>query len=441
MGTTAAAELSIPEATELWDAAGVLDARRDRHPLAALYGVDDPALASLLYTTSGYLSFDDPDAIIAALATAVSAAADEDDRPLWMLIVGSASGGKTEAVMMVERAAQAILSDVTLAGLLTQRPGKDRTGLLARLGDGCNAFAIVRDMSSLLSRGSGGGKGVSGTTQAGVFEALRDIYDGRYQRDMEGVSPRWEGRVTMLAAVTQAVDEVAPYIDKLGTRFTYFRLNDLTADQRRNVTAKVINRSGTDALRRQAQEQAEAVIIAARERLTTDQVEVDADTLALIQDCAEFVALGRVIVPRDFRGQVDGIPYHEEPGRITQQLLKLARALTALNVGPTKTRELIRRVAVSCLTAERARVLGALAGRAERLSTNALARELRLHRRVVRRALEDMEAVEFVNVELVGSPGAIDDEDDRARDTRARTWALTDQARAGVERIVGEDRP
>jgi hypothetical protein len=435
-GTTG--ELTLPEATYVWEASGCDDVPSGKHFLEVAYGVDDTALARLLYTTSGYLSFDDPDAIIASLATAVSAV-DDDDRPLWLLLVGSASGGKTEAVMMVERAAQAILGDVTLAGLLSQRPGKNRSGVLARLGDDCNAFTIIRDMSSLLSRGAGG-KSISGTTQSGVFEALRDIYDGRYQRDMEGVSPRWQGRVTVLAAVTQAVDEVAPYIDKLGTRFTYFRMNDLTADQRRSVTAKVINRSGTNALRRQAQAQAEVVIKQAQERLVSGRIEIEDETLTLIQDCAEFVALGRVIVPRDWRGQIDGIPYHEEPGRITQQLLKLARALVALNVGRAKTQELIRRVAVSCLVGERAKVLEGLAGRAERVSTNALARDLRLHRRVVRRALEDMATVEFVNSELANSTLLPDDgEDDRVHDTRARTWTLTEDARSGIERIMGGD--
>ena len=406
--------------------------------LQQAFGIEDKELLKLFHQVSLYLSFDDPDALLAAMATAISVE-DTDGEPLWLMLVGPSSGSKTETIRMVAKVADRQVSDLTLAGLLTQRPGKNgpgpRHGLLAQLGDDCNAFVTISDMSSLLGRGN-----ISGQTQTGVFEALRDIYDGAYQRQMDRVSPAWTGRITMLAAVTPAIDQMRTHAEALGPRWVYFRLQQLDDSQRALVGHTVANRTNLNEQRADVAEQVDAIIKRARHRLLGGGADLSDHIEQVVLKGANLATYGRATVPRDYRGQIEGEAHWEEPGRLTQQLLKLARGLAALGIGDEAVERVVRRAALSCMPSTRLAVLEVLAGQdaEEWLSTNQIATITKLHRLVARDALEDWASVAGQalverrikpprNGDLMPEP----DEDDESsrQDTRARQWRVAPNAR------------
>jgi hypothetical protein len=397
--------------------------------LRDVYGVGDEALAKLFFQIDSYLALDDVDSMLAVMACAVSVA-DADGEPLWLLLVGPASGSKTETIRATKRIADAQLSDITLAGLLSGRPPKgddpspSRSGLLSELGDDCNAFVTISDLSSLLGRNSGG----SGQPGTGVFEALRDVYDGTYTRTMDRCSPQWTGRITFVAAVTPAIDSYSGYADALGPRWAYFRLRQLSDERRKLVSRLVSERKDVELHRAAVQHAVRDIVVEARQRVaSTDVPEAVRDA---IESSAMLASYGRAAVPRDYQGRVVDVAYWEEPGRLVQQLTKLARGLIALGVGEDVAVRIARRAAMSCIPAARAQVLDAVTDGGWH-TTNAIAKAVGQKHLVVQRALEAWEAsgtVEMRVRDLSGVPGTEDNED-IGRDTRPREWRLSDDRR------------
>jgi hypothetical protein len=393
-----------------------------------LYGVESAELAKLFLTIQSYLHLDDTDALLAAMATAVSTA-DADRDPLWLMIVGPSSGSKTENIRMLEGVADSKQSDLTLAGLLTQRPKAEPSGLLSKLGNGCNAFVTVSDMSSLLNRG--GGK-MSGQATVGVFEALRDIYDGYFSRQMDQVETQWTGRLTLLAAVTPVIDQMRAHADALGTRWVYYRLAPIDPEQR-NAVAQMV--SGRKDLRQHRSDAARAVaslVTGARGRV--GGVLLSTATQEVVQHGADLAAYGRVVVPRDYRGFPDGIPHWEEPGRLTGQLDVMARALTALGIGEAAVQRIIRHSALSTMPQEMRLSLEQLVD-GEWTSTKAVADKGHIDRIVCRRALEGWAATGVVDERRRTVDGEVPLGED-SPDRRTREWCIDANRLPNVLKVV-----
>jgi len=168
-----------------------------------------PTIGDLLTGMRGYLAFADDAHVLFSLGVATAAHLDGD--PLWGLLVGSPSSGKTETLRCLDDLADEHLDEITAPRLLSWLPGKDPrpTGLLSRRQG--RVFATVADLSTLLASSDRGGRDQ-------LYSLLRRAYDGRVVREV-GNAPRplrWEGRLTLLAAVTPTVDNYASHSDALG---------------------------------------------------------------------------------------------------------------------------------------------------------------------------------------------------------------------------------
>jgi hypothetical protein len=140
------------------------------HPLRSTTSSSQNAnLAALLDALRGYLHLDDDGHVLFALAVAVSAKLDGD--PLWAMIIGPSSGGKTETLRMVDALADERVDELTAASLLSWSKGKNPrpTGILTRVGD--PAFVTVADFSTVLATSDRGGRDQ-------LFALLRRVYDG-----------------------------------------------------------------------------------------------------------------------------------------------------------------------------------------------------------------------------------------------------------------------
>jgi hypothetical protein len=368
----------------------------------------------LLELLGRYLHLDDTGHVWFTLADAVSVAF--DDEPLWGMVVGASSGGKTEDIRLLDDVAVHTDELTGPAALLSWTKGKQPrpTGLLTRLGDGCNAMLTVGDFSTVLAMSDRGRRDQ-------LFAQLRRVYDGATSRDV-GNAPgqlAWHGRLTLLAGCTSAIDRYSAHADALGPRWLYYRLRPQPASGKATV-------SGTRRLavqelaecRAKAQELAAGIVEAAREVVhqvvMPEPVGLELDRVAVV------ACYGRGAVPRNGYGrrEIEGLPEIEEPPRLIWQLVMLWRSLVALGLDQEQATALCRRAALDSMPEIRRRILDVLVS-GERLTAAEVAREVGAHRHVARMALEDLAAVDLVD--------GVDRDDDDPDIRAPRPWWLSSQ--------------
>jgi hypothetical protein len=376
-------------------------------------GGDIAALARFVEQLRGWLDLPDPGHVLLVMAAAASR--DLDGEPVWLLLVAPPSSGKTEAVGLLDTVADGRLNDVTQAGLLGWSKGKTSipSGLLARIGK--TGLVTFGDLSSLLASSDRGGRDQ-------VFGMLRRAYDGQVSRDIAPPAKTvdgndrlsWSGRLTVVAAVTGAIDRYAAHAAELGPRWVQCRLPERDTPAKRR--AAELARGGRLAEHRAiAREAASKLISDAAGRV--GNIVIPKPVEMVIEDAALVTCWGRAAVPRHGYGrrEIDGMPVVEEPPRLVRQLSALTRGLFALGLPEEYVIALVRRTALDSMPEGRRAVLGALA-HGEPLTTAALGRAAHMHRHMARMQAEEMEAIGVVLGEREGD----DEEDDR----RPVTWQL-----------------
>jgi len=363
--------------------------------------------------------------VLFTLAVAVSA--DFVGDPLWGLVVGAPSSGKTEAIRGLDSAADRHLNDITAAGLLGWAGGTRNGRVVGLLADcGPRVFATIRDLSTMLAMSNQGNRDQ-------LFGLLRDAYDGRVVRHL-GTSPAplsWEGRLTLLAAVTPSIDRYAVHADALGPRWLYYRLREAdTATRRAAAQAARLNAPMLEEHRARMRDLTRTAVATAVP-LAREAV-LDARLSTAIEDAALTACLGRAAVPRDGYGkrEISDLPTIEEPPRIVGQMTHLGRALLGLGADVDLASRLCRRAALDSMPQTRRRVLVALAS-GERQSVAEIARRSGMDRKLARFALE-----ELASVGVCDFPGRHEGADD---DKRRRDWHLAGENAGLVCGVVAAD--
>lgn len=359
----------------------------EEEPEAPPAGSPAALLADFLEQLQKYVHLSDHGHVIFALAVAVSS--DLDGEPLWGMLVGPPSGGKSEAVKALDEIADEHVDDITGPALLSWMPGKNPkpAGILTRIPS--RAFVSISDFSTVLATSDRGGRDT-------LFALLRRAYDGHVVREV-GNSPRpltWTGRLTLLAAVTPAIDNFSSHTDALGPRWLYCRLPETNNDHKKATVRKRRKIDGLAELQAEARRRASALVRAAR-RVVPD-VELDDDMYDQLEDAAMLTCLGRAAVPRHAYGkrEIDGIPVIEEPARVTGQIVSLAKSLLALGVPRGQALALAGKCALDTVPQARLMILRHLA-QGEPLTVSEVRRRTGLNRHVARRALEDMEVLDL----------------------------------------------
>lgn len=377
-------------------------------------------LADLLTQLRSWLDLPDAGPTIASCAAASGVPLDGEEAA-WLLNVAAPSAGKTEAVNLLDGVTHGRLNEITSAGLLGWSRGKEPhpVGVLARVPG--NALVTFGDLSSLLATSDRGGRDQ-------VFGLLRRAYDGHVTRDVtppggnnKGGSLEWSGRLTVVAAVTNAIDRFAAHADALGPRWLYVRAAERKLASRRNA-AKAARRAGVREMRKEAIALATDIITHARRTVGTTMVpNAIADA---IEDAVLVTCWGRAAVPRNGYGrrEIEDIPTIEEPPRLIRQAHVLARGLYALGQDHEQVDTMMRRIALDSMPAARLAVLRALVAD-DGQTTSSIARTSGLHWYVAFRNCEDMAAVGVVE-----DLGEHNDKDHR--------WALAGEEGALIRKII-----
>lgn len=206
----------------------------------------------------GWLHDADSSQLDFTLCVAITGGSTDDGEKLWGIVVGGSSSAKSEDIRMVFGVADARLSDLTAAGVISWAgTGRNMqpTGLLGRLPS--PAFVVIEDLAPILSDTA------DRQNRSKLISILRRVYDGEVQRDLGG-SPgqlAWHGRVTMLAASTKVIDQQSALIDEAGPRWLLYRGKESSALTRLAGTGRRVDAAERSAARRVQEQQARALAV------------------------------------------------------------------------------------------------------------------------------------------------------------------------------------
>jgi len=278
----------------------------------------------------------DTDALTAVLAAAAVERLDGD--PLWLLIVSGSGNAKTETVQALDGIGATVTSTISSEGaLLSATSKRERTpdatgGLLRKIG--ARGVLVIKDLTSVLS--------MSSDARGQVLGALREVYDGRWSRNVGtdgGRTLEWVGRIVTVGAVTTAWDQAHNVIATMGDRFVLLRMDSTTG--RQAAGRQAIGNTGSEVQMRSELAEAVAGVVAGMDTDPTAVTEAEADALLA---AADVVTLARTGVEYDYRGDVIDAHAPEMPTRFAKQLAQVVRGGIAIGL----PRDDALRLAIRC---------------------------------------------------------------------------------------------
>ncbi|MFV1504009.1 bifunctional DNA primase/polymerase [Mycobacterium kansasii] len=334
----------------------------------------------------------DLDALDAMLAAAaVERFADGSD-PVWLLLISGPGNAKTETVQALDGIGAIVTSAVSSeAALLSATPKRERAksatgGLLRKLGS--RGVLVIKDVTSILS--------MNRDLRARVLAALREIYDGRWYREVGtdgGQTIPWEGRIVVIGAVTTAWDSAHAVVSSMGDRFVLVRIDSTTG--RQPAGRKAIRNTGEEPKMRAELAAAVAGVFAG---MSTEPTTItDKETDALLA-AADLVTLARTGVEYDYRGDVIDAHAPEMPTRFAKQLAQIVRGAVAVGMGRDKAMRLAIRCARDSMPPLRLAIIEDLAERPHS-STGEIRKRLDKPHNTVDRQLQALHILGVVTVE------------------------------------------
>ena len=323
----------------------------------------------------------DLDAASAAIAAAASERLPGD--PLWLLIVAGPGGAKTETVQALAGAGAHVTSTIASEGaLLSATPRRDRNkkatgGLLRKIGD--YGVLVIKDVTSILS--------ADRNTRASVLAAIREIYDGRWERNVGtdgGATLTWVGRIVIVGAVTTALDAAHAVVATMGDRFVLLRPRTNTGRKRAGRGA-IHNTGGEAAMRRELA----AVVGGVVAHMDPEGHQLGDTEVEQLLNAADIVTMARSAVERDYRGNIEFAHDPEMPTRFAKQLVQLLRGAVAIGMTPADGMRLALRCARDTIPPLRRDILLDLANNPSSRAAD-VRKRISKPRNTVRRELEGM---------------------------------------------------
>lgn len=266
-----------------------------------------------------------PDEGIVKFLCAFYFANDLARKALWAIIIGPSGGGKTELLnAFLDLPKIENISMLTPNTFLSGMPGKNDSSLLPKL---TGKIMLFKDFTTVLS--------MQRDAKGEIFSQLREIWDGSMKKNFgNGRIATWEGKVSLLAASTQAIDLTQQSNTHLGERFINYRI---IMPERKEVAMRSLNNDPEQ--EKMAVELKNAVFAFFKgyemEEILKTLPQIDQDLKEELVNLANFSTMARSGVIRDFGMKKDVIfvPAAEMPTRFTQQLSSLATALMIINRG------------------------------------------------------------------------------------------------------------
>lgn len=333
--------------------------------------------------------------------------------PVWTMLVGGSGVGKTERLMPLSVMPDVVLeSSITgpaalLSGTAKKERAKDATGGILRKLPAGGGVLLLKDFTSVID--------MHRDARAEVLAALREVYDGRWDRSIGtdgGRTLTWSGHLGLIAGCTTAIDAAHSVVSVMGTRFLLVRLQ---GDP--DIAGSAFDHVGVEQTMREELREAVRGFLMHLPGRPYDKTMVREPLIAL----AQHVALARSPVDRDQRSDIRLVLDPEAPTRIVKMLTQLWRAAGLLGLEPGAAWEMVRRVGLDSIPKLRRSVLDYLGTCLVPPSTTDVAEAVEHPQQTTRRALEDLTA-HRVTLRHPGGQG------------KADRWQLAPRTRTWLER-------
>jgi hypothetical protein len=278
----------------------------------------------------------DTDTIDATLAAAASERLGGD--PLWLLIISGPGNAKTETVQALAGAGAYVTSTIASEGaLLSGTPKRQQNklstgGLLRKIG--ARGVLVIKDVTSILS--------ADRNARASVLAAIREVYDGRWERNVGtdgGRTLTWTGRIVLVGAVTTAWDSAHTVVAAMGDRFVLIR-SDSGVGRKASGT-RAIGNTGNEVVMREELAAAVGGIIA---HASLEEYQLGVEETEQLVAAADIVTMARTSVERDYQGEIIDAHAPEMPTRFAKQLAQIIRGSVAIGMTPKQG----MRLAIRC---------------------------------------------------------------------------------------------
>ena len=275
------------------------------------------ALARAKEVALKWLKLEDTNVIDVALATIVANKAEGD--PVWLLLVGAPSTGKSEILRALFDCEGVHPLGGFTANTFASGFEKANVGLLETLPN--EITLVVKDFGTLLT--------MRHEDKALILQQLREIYDGEYKKEYgNGKVVHWKGRMGLLGAVTTAIENYHSVIGELGNRYILYRCEP-DGEHRKDIATLALNDEGKETPMRKEIAEAfkEAVDNAPQAKLVTIPNDIK-QRLALL---ADLISRLRSPVSRNpYDKTVNYQPDIEGPARLAKAFAKLGKGLSAV---------------------------------------------------------------------------------------------------------------
>jgi len=274
-------------------------------------------------------------------------------QPVWVLLVGPPSSGKTAIFdAFAGQKDVRVVSNLTKAGLLSgsrSRTAEATGGLLPLIG--ARGVLCLKDVTSLLSQPS--------DTRGEVFAALREVHDGRYARELGTGRFAWAEKLGLLGGVTEQIDRHLADIGSMGERMVHYRMR-IQDDAARLSMGAIAARNAHH------ETDVRAELIAGVDAFLAglawpDEVEAlghwDQDWLGKLADLATRL---RTPVTRDWKERLVLVPETEATPRLIGMCFALWKGLEACGVPDDECRRVVAECALGSVQKIRRQIVDLL---------------------------------------------------------------------------------
>lgn len=278
-----------------------------------------------------YQYFEDTSIINIALASVIATRL-QLKSPVWLIIIGASSGGKSQILRPLSLTDKDFLhrvDDLTENTFLSGMQGQD-SSLLTKIGE--LGMLVVSDLTVLFSKNS--------ESKNAILSQFRMIYDGEMIKYV-GTKPeplRWYGSLGVLAGSTPSIYTHFEEVADMGERFIYYRMKDFDAEKatRLAINSKVhgheLDKVISDLYKTYIKDVVKKADKGSAE--VSDEVKERIIRISLL---AEKI---RTPVHTNWQNKIDKIPVSAMPMRIAKQLSGLATSLSIMQHHETGSYEL-----------------------------------------------------------------------------------------------------
>jgi energy-coupling factor transporter ATP-binding protein EcfA2 len=312
------------------------------------------SLSDALGVFTRWLHMEDTGPVLLVAAAVVANLAVGD--PVWVLIVGPPSCGKTEILLAISGLSHVVpAATISEAALLSGTGRRERAksakgGLLRQVGE--FGVLLAKDFTSVLAQNR--------DTAKQAMAGLREISDGRWDRPVGtdgGKVLHWQGKCGFIGGVTPSYDRYGSIVTALGDRFLLLRMPEVDASWQAKVA--LAQAKHEKQMRAQLAEAMTGLIASANPEDVHAELS-DEETERLVS-LASFAARARTCVERDgYTGELLVIPQAEGPARLVKGLRLIYGALGALGVDDGTRWDLMCRIARDCAPAMRVPLMAEL---------------------------------------------------------------------------------